>query len=888
MMSADAHAQQNQLASPIMRDREALKIEGGPLDPLTAADGFGGFLSTIFVVAAAGAVVFGLLASGSGEPLVLTLIAVLAMLGMFLLFGIAAGHIRIGARTPAGDILKAAADAMDEPCLIAKADGAVLYWNPALDAMFGRAEAGPLAALEAAVGGDPEAAQALFRLMRSAERGEMRREDVRLKPVPNGRRPSWLRLTVRPFPSPEGGSSEPSGHPGRESGREANREAGRTSGREILSLWKISDISGDKAREAQKIGNLEAALSAFDTMPAGFISVAGGGVITHINASFEHWLGYARGVLRSRTARLDDLCGEDGSRLLAGLATAADADHRTVDLDLTRQDGRILPLSLFVEPAGLAASSGFSITAINRAARGITGRGGAHDIRVSQFFQSAPFGIATVDAEGRIASCNAAFMRMVLDGKPAHDIHALEALCRNAELSERSQISAGLSEVLAGRGNVAPIDITGGDQKQFSRRVYLSPLAAVAGQEAAALYVIDATEKKALESRFAQAQKMEAVGKLAGGIAHDFNNVLTAIIGFSDLLLQTHRPSDPAYKDIKNIQSAAYRAAGLVANLLGFSRKQTQQVSMLNLSEFATDMTPVLKTSLGEKIEIKINSERDLWYVRADRDQIYNVVLNLAGNARDAMPSGGKLTIRTRNVSERESQKMGQTAGFTPGEYVLIEVADTGTGMSPEVMAKIFEPFFTTKSIGKGTGLGLASVYGIVKQSGGFIQPESEIGKGTTFKVFLPRYLPEDGDELDAAPAKVAAKKEARAADLTGTGRVLLVEDEVDVRQFAVRALKRQGYQVLEAADGVEALEIMAANEGTVDIVVSDVVMPEMDGPTLFKELRRRNPSIKVIFVSGYPNEAFRESLGSDDFAFLPKPFSLPQLAAKVKEELAK
>jgi len=202
-------------------------------------------------------------------------------------------------------------------------------------------------------------------------------------------------------------------------------------------------------------------------------------------------------------------------------------------------------------------------------------------------------------------------------------------------------------------------------------------------------------------------------------------------------------------------------------------------------------------------------------------------------------------------------------------------------------MAKIFEPFFTTKGVGKGTGLGLASVYGIVKQSGGFIQPESEVGKGTAFKVFLPRYAQSD-EEIEAAAPKLAAMRNVSAMDLTGTGRVLLVEDEVEVRQFAVRALKRQGYQVLEAADGIEALEIMEANQGTVDIVVSDVVMPEMDGPTLFKELRARNPSIKVIFVSGYPNEAFRESLGSDDFAFLPKPFSLPQLAQKVKEELAK
>jgi len=335
-----------------------------------------------------------------------------------------------------------------------------------------------------------------------------------------------------------------------------------------------------------------------------------------------------------------------------------------------------------------------------------------------------------------------------------------------------------------------------------------------------------------------------------------------------------------------NIRSAALRAAELVAKLLGFSRKQTQQVSVMNLGEVMTDLTPMLRTSVGEKIELKIRSERDLWYVKADKTQIDNVIINLSVNARDAMPSGGRLTIRTRNVAERETQKMTR-AGFTPGEYVLIEVQDTGTGMSPEIMAKIFEPFFTTKSVGKGTGLGLASVYGIVKQSGGFIFPESEVGYGTTFKVYLPRYVPE-ADEIESAnSAKQAARLDAKAVDLTGTGCVLLVEDEVDVRQFAVRALRLQGYKVLEASDGLEALDVMKANAGKVDIVVSDVVMPEMDGPTLFKELRKENPSMKVILVSGYPNEAFREQLGSDDFAFLPKPFSLPQLAQKVKEELA-
>ena len=872
--AADAVSIENQLASPAMGNGEALKTEAAALDPLTVADGFGGYLSTIFVCAAAAAVVFGLFASGSGEPLLLTILAVLAMLGLFMLFALAAGHIRIGARLPAGDVLKAALDASDEPALVASPSGNVFYWNPAHEAMFGQSESGALAALEAAFSGDPESSQAFFRLNRAAERGEVRREEIRLKATPLApRRPTWLRLSVRPFPSPE-------------------RDAIDGSKRGALVLWQVADITDERTRESQKIGALEAALAGFDSMPMGFLSVASDGTVTHVNATFEGWLGFTRGEVRARCATLADLAGEDGARLLNELARETEAGRRAIDLDLAREDGRIVPLTLYAEPAG----AGFTLTALNRALSGLGERKGSSEIRFSHFFQSAPFGIATLDRAGRLASANAAFLRMLPEGRPANGALAADVLGLNADQDERAMIVEGLAAVLSGRGNVAPIDFKGGEKpgqagvvvkEMMYRRAYMSPLATGSGEEAAALYLIDTTEQKALEQRVVQAQKMEAVGKLAGGIAHDFNNVLTAIIGNAELLLKRNKAGDPAYKDLVNIRSAALRAASLVANLLGFSRKQTQQVSLLNLGEVMTDLTPILKTSVGEKIELKLRSERDLWYVKADKTQIDNVIINLCVNARDAMPGGGKLAIRTRNVSEREAQKL-EHAGFTPGEYVLIEVEDTGTGMSPDVMAKIFEPFFTTKGVGKGTGLGLASVYGIVKQSGGFILPESEIGKGTTFRVYLPRYEPGDNEIEAAAPAKQSSRLDGKATDLTGTGCVLLVEDEVDVRQFAVRALRLQGYKVLEASDGLEALDVMKANEGKVDIVVSDVVMPEMDGPTLFKELRKDNPSMKVIFVSGYPNEAFREQLGSDDFAFLPKPFSLPQLALKVKEELTK
>jgi len=270
----------------------------------------------------------------------------------------------------------------------------------------------------------------------------------------------------------------------------------------------------------------------------------------------------------------------------------------------------------------------------------------------------------------------------------------------------------------------------------------------------------------------------------------DFNNVLTAIIGYSDLLLQTHRPSDPAYKNIMNIKTSANRAAGLVRQLLAFSRRQTLQPEVLQVNEVLTETAVMLRPTIGEKIDLKVEPGRDLWYVKADRSQLQSVLVNLAVNARDAMPDGGQLIIRSRNVTERESQRL-QPQTLPMGEYVLIEVEDTGHGMPPEVQAKIFEPFFTTKSMGKGTGLGLAMVYGIVKQTGGYIFVHSTPGEGTTFRIFLPRHFVDAETEAELANGK--AKKE-RQADLTGAGRVLLVEDEDAVRSFAVEALKRQGY----------------------------------------------------------------------------------------------
>jgi two-component system cell cycle sensor histidine kinase/response regulator CckA len=384
------------------------------------------------------------------------------------------------------------------------------------------------------------------------------------------------------------------------------------------------------------------------------------------------------------------------------------------------------------------------------------------------------------------------------------------------------------------------------------------------------------------------------VGKLAGGIAHDFNNVLSAIMMATDFLLNAHKPTDPSFQDIMQIKQNANRAASLVRQLLAFSRRQTLRPQVLSLGEALSDLTMLLRRLIGEKVQLEVVHGRDLWPVKVDISQFEQVIVNLAVNARDAMPEGGKLVVRTANVPAEESQNYA-AKGMPAGDYVLVEVSDNGAGIATDIIEKIFEPFFSTKEVGKGTGLGLSTVYGIVKQTGGFIYVDSQVGQGTTFRIFLPRHVPGAEDvELDTveapaiAGALAATDEVVRATDHTGQGTILLVEDEEGLRALNARGLISRGYTVLEAANGVEAMAMLEKNDGAVDLVVSDVVMPEMDGPTLLKEMRKRNPNLKIIFVSGYAEEAFQKHLPEHgQFAFLPKPFTLKQLVGAVKETMA-
>jgi PAS domain S-box-containing protein len=377
------------------------------------------------------------------------------------------------------------------------------------------------------------------------------------------------------------------------------------------------------------------------------------------------------------------------------------------------------------------------------------------------------------------------------------------------------------------------------------------------------------------EEQLRQSQKMEAVGQLAGGIAHDFNNLLTAIIGYSEMTLRRVEPESPVWRNVEEIRKAGTRAASLTRQLLAFSRKQVLQAKVLDINSVVVEMNKLLRRLIGENIELLTLLAPDLGRVKADPGQIEQVLMNLVVNARDALADGGKITIETTNV-DLDDDSDGSHASVTPGEYVLISVSDTGTGMDAATQERIFEPFFTTKAVDKGTGLGLSTVYGVVKQSGGNISVSSEVGTGTTFKVYLPRVEATTDDGLTEGAIPCVA---------LGTETVLLVEDEQMVRHMARHILEVSGYTVLEAASGREAMEICKVHDGPVDLLLTDVVMPHMSGPRLSEQVMKIRPGISVLYMSGYTDNAIvHQGVLDEGVPFLQKPFSPDALALKVRE----
>ncbi|HJQ20655.1 MAG TPA: response regulator, partial [Gemmatimonadaceae bacterium] len=381
-------------------------------------------------------------------------------------------------------------------------------------------------------------------------------------------------------------------------------------------------------------------------------------------------------------------------------------------------------------------------------------------------------------------------------------------------------------------------------------------------------------DREALELQLRHAQKMEAIGRLAGGVAHDFNNLLTAIRSYADLMLDDMPEWDPKHADVMEIRRAAQRATDLTAQLLAFSRKQMLQPRVLRMATVLDDLQPMLRRLLIENIELVVEMPAELWCVRADRGQLEQVVVNLAVNARDAMPDGGILLIRAWNEVVRTPLET-RHGVIPPGEYVAIAVNDTGTGMDDATQAQAFEPFFTTKSVGKGTGLGLATVHGIVAQSGGHVTLQSSLGTGTIFTVYLPRERDENAASRDSGPVTARSVQDAET--------VLLVEDEAAVRALARRVLQRAGYQVLDAATPQDAIRIAGERRNDITLVVSDVVMPQMSGPQLVERLRELCPRARVLYISGYTDdEVIGRGLANAATSLLQKPFSAQQLVQRV------
>jgi two-component system, cell cycle sensor histidine kinase and response regulator CckA len=495
-------------------------------------------------------------------------------------------------------------------------------------------------------------------------------------------------------------------------------------------------------------------------------------------------------------------------------------------------------------------------------------------VHIQSLLGILPLGLALADRDGRFLFLNDAFCRAVNLPAGSKPIYPGDLVVRE----DKAAVADSVRRFATGQAMTGDIAVRLRDHPEEPVALTIAGARGL-GDAAVLLSIKDNSEESKLKKQVAQATKMQAVGQLAGGVAHDFNNILTGIIGHCDLMLMRHTPGDSDYDDIQQIKNNSNRAASLTRQLLAFSRQQTLRPQILQLPDIVSEISNLLQRLLGETVTLTVKHGRNLGAVRADPGQLEQVIVNLAVNARDAMPRGGALTLQTYAVSTAEVRKLGSDI-LPIADYTALSVSDTGTGIDPELLAKIFEPFFTTKEVGKGTGLGLSTVYGIVKQSGGFIFADSTVGKGTSFVIYLPVHT----SEVAPAPALVRAKP--KPTETWGSGTILLVEDEDMVRAVAERALTRNGYTVITASNGEEALEALEGRTD-IDLLVSDVVMPVMDGPTMVRKARESFPKMPILFMSGYAEEQLRKMIDLDNIAFLPKPFSVQQLAEAARDALA-
>jgi two-component system cell cycle sensor histidine kinase/response regulator CckA len=763
------------------------------------------------------------------------------------------------------DLLVGASQALPGAMFVVAPEGALAYANSAYRQFVagGLDLAAPVPALRAQLlQDDDESIERFERLEQNAGQGVSAQAELRMR---NGAGETvWRDVAVHPLP-------DLPGH----------------------ALWLIDDVTARRQIEDIIREEQEKVVDFLEHAPIGFYSVDGEGRFLLVNQTLATWLETTPEELVAGDVRLHDVIADNIPADLPPHDPFGEGGQDIGEATFRGRRGRLFQVhisqSVVHEPGG--PGDGVRTRSV---VRDLTPQREwekaleRSEHRFQSFFEQAPVGIAVVDREGELKEYNPAFRAMIgaktpaagqvdpLLGRPVAEIFdpgdRREMMTRMAD-AVRAQVAV-----------VAPVDVRIAGQEGFVAALFISRMDDPAGGVSGLmLHFIDVTEQRNLALQFVQSQKMQAVGQLAGGVAHDFNNLLTAMIGFCDLMLLRHRPGEQSFADIMQIKQNANRAANLVRQLLAFSRQQTLQPRVINVTDVLSELSNLLRRLIGVGVELEIVHDRDLGLVKVDENQLEQVIINLVVNARDAMTDGGTVSIRTANETLTTAIRRGDDT-MEPGDYVVIAVADTGHGIPAKIIDRIFDPFFTTKEVGAGTGLGLSTAYGILHQHGGFIAVESATASnrhGTTFRVYLPRYA-------GAAEAAGAEADTAAASDLTGAGTVLLVEDEDPVRLFSARALRSKGYRVLEARTGEAALELLEHQGDAIDLLITDVVMPRMDGPTLVARAREKLPEMRVMCMSGYAEEALSERIKqAGGIHFLSKPFTLKQLATKVKEVMA-
>ncbi|MEO0467668.1 MAG: ATP-binding protein [Pseudomonadota bacterium] len=811
----------------------------------------------LVAVAAASVAVAWPSAVGSTGPILLISMAAGGM--VFLLWVMRGAGRRLGLFPDRGSAAAAAApqsprfawiEALDEAVLVVERSGAPVAANEAYQSLMDTTlvtlgeDDGPVS-VDRLFGANPGVSAPVYRLAKAVKDGQQRREV--LPPVALGRdgMPAQYEITVSPLPRSR-------------------------------ALWRLRRIAGSE----EVTGAADLRSLYVDDAPIGFFAARPDGVITYANGWLRELLGLPEQVSE---VRLDDIMRPEFVKLLS-------RDRKTgapgrADIMLRARDGVEVPVGAVTTWSGKGASAhGRTILLPNAQTQSGSDRmalqSASRPPRVDgdPMFDDAPFGAVRLQGnsvdDAIVMDSNRALMGLS-EGRAAPGT-------RFADLFEAEEGQDRLAEkLLDAIDKPQPLKLAGGETRHVSVFVTLD------GQgRPSVAYVIDLTDQKQLELRLAQGEKMQAIGQLAGGVAHDFNNVLTGIMLNTDTLMTRHPVGDPSYENLKSIHEFSVRARDLVRMLLAYARQQTFKSEVLNVTDFLGEFSILLGQILDERIELDVNHGRDLPHIRADKNQLETAIINLAANARDAMlfdGTGGKLNIRTLTATAKDAHEKGFTY-VEDGDYLLIEVEDTGCGMTASVMDKIFQPFFTTKDVGVGTGLGLSTVYGIIKQSGGYICTTSKVGKGTTFHLYLPALSADEIPEQTPETHEVAAS--ARPVDMSGRGRILLVEDEDGVRGIAAQLLVSRGYDVVEACDGEEALELLTEDPCSFDLIISDVVMPGMDGPTLMREAKDLLGDARVIFISGYAERDVAGQIDEDrEVSFLPKPFTVKILAERVKQE---